>query len=158
MSGRRKGAVNWMHRSTAMSVALVAPALVAGCPLPQKPPPAATVAGVYHVRLPAADASARVVTLWLEPGGEALLETVFVGKARLPVERGAWSADGDELTVRLDGESAPLVFGIEPERLVPRRWDHSLYGDAGLTLTRRAAYNPDKPSVFEMNQPLRVED
>lgn len=148
-----------MHRPArrATAAVLLTALVVAGCPLPQKPPPSATVAGVYHVRLPAADASARVVTLWLEPGGAASLETVFVGKERLPVERGTWSANGDEVTVRLDGESAPLVFGIQPDRLEPRSWDRSRYGATGLTLTRRAAYNPDRPNIFEMNQPVRVE-
>jgi hypothetical protein len=129
-----------------------------GCPLPQKPPPAVTVAGVYHARLPAADASARLVTLWLQTGGAALLETVYVGKGRGPVENGRWSATETEVTVRLDGQEEPLVFGVAGDRLVTRRWDRARYGEAGLELTRRAAYNPERPSVFApANQPGRVE-
>ena len=124
-------------------------ALVAwGCPLPQPPPVSTAVAGVWHARLPAADASARVVTLWLQPGGAATLETVYVGKPRLPVEGGVWSATGDELTVTLDGQHEPLVYTIESERLVPKRWDHALYGTGGLLLTRRASYS-EGPSIFE---------
>ncbi len=146
----------WTRRPAAVA-AVVALLALPGCPLPQKPPPAVTVTGVYHVRLPAADASARVVTLWLQIGGTALLETVYVGKERLPVARGRWAVSADVLTVRLDGEPEPLVFTITPDRLEPRSWDRNRYGDAGLTLTRRAAYNPDRPSIWEANVPARVE-
>lgn len=127
-------------------------ALVAwACPLPQPPPPSTVVPGVYHARLPAADASARVVTLWLQPGGTAILETVYVGKPRLPTENGTWSVAGNELTVQLDGQQA-LVYTIEPDRLVPKRWDEALYGTTGLTLTRRASYQSDRASIFEVPQ------
>lgn len=140
----------------ACGVALLA--ALSACPLPQPPPAAGTVAGVYHARLPAADASARIVTLWLQPGGAASLETVFVGKGRGPVDEGRWSATGDEVTVSLDGQSEPLVFGVDRDRLMPRRWDRTRWGDAGLELTRRAAYNRDRPSVFApANMPGRVE-
>jgi hypothetical protein len=149
------------HHGRRSAVAALAAAMLlalAACPLPQKPPPAVTVAGVYHARLPAADATARVVTLWLQPGGAASFETVFVGKGRGPVESGRWSATEDEVTVHLDGQSEPLVFGIAGARLVPRRWDRSLYGEAGLELTRRAAYNPERPGIFDTtNQPGRIE-
>jgi NlpE N-terminal domain len=129
-----------------------------GCPLPQQLPPASGVAGVYHARLPAADASARVVTLWLQPGGAATLETVYVGKGRGPVEHGVWSANGDELTVQLDGAGEPLVYTIAPDRLVPKRWDRNLYGSSGLSLVRRAAYQSERPGIFETpGQPGRVE-
>ena len=121
------------------------------CPLPPPPLPSAGVPGVYHARLPAADASARVVTLWLQPGGTAILETVYVGKPRLPTENGSWSASGDELTVQIDGQQAPLVYSIDRDRLVPKRWDEALYGTSGLPLTRRASYQPP-PSIFEVPQ------
>ena len=121
-----------------------------GCPLPQPPPPSATVAGVYHARFPDADASARVVTLWLQPGGAATLETVYVGKPRPPAETGVWSASGDEVTVQLDGHGEPLVFTIAPERLVPKRWDQALYGATGLPLTRRASYQSERPGIFDV--------
>jgi hypothetical protein len=152
--GRLLGA----RRATVAALAAAMLPGLAACPLPQKPPPSVTVAGVYHARLPAPDASARLVTLWLQPGGAASLETVLVGKGRGPVEGGRWSATEDEVTVRLGGQSEPLVFGIAGDRLVPRRWDRTRYGDAGLELTRRAAYNPERPGIFEAtNQPGRVE-
>lgn len=135
------------------SAALVALLLAAACPMPEKPPPAQTVSGVYHARLPAPGASARVVTLWVQPGGVAALETVDVGKGRLPVEQGSWTVAGDELTVRLDGQAAPLVFAIQGEQLVARQWDRTAYGASGLTLTRRAAYNPERSNPFETKRP-----
>ena len=120
-----------------------------GCPIPQPPPPASTVAGVYDARLPAADASARVVTLWLQPGGAATMETVYVGKPRRPTEGGVWSASGDEVTVRIDGQAEPLVYTIAAERLVPKQWDRALYGESGLPLTRRASYQHEGPSLYD---------
>jgi hypothetical protein len=115
-----------------------------GCPMPPPPLPSSTVPGVYHARLPAADASTRLVTLWLQPGGAATLETVYVGgQGRMPVQNGTWSASGDEVTVVIEGESEPLVFGIQPDRLVPKRWDRKLYGENGLPLTRRSTYKQE---------------
>ena len=132
---------------------LVLLALLAwGCPLPQPTPASETVAGVYHTRVPTPDASARIVTLWLQPDGTALLERVDVGKEKLPTEGGTWVAAGDELTVQLAGEEAPLVFTIEPKRLVPKRWDQELYGPSGLLLTRRASYQSEGPNIFEVPQ------
>jgi hypothetical protein len=111
---------------------------ICGCPLPPEPLPSSGVPGVYEARIPGADGNTRVVTLWLQSGGRVTLETVDLGKERAPVENGSWSAQGEEVTVTLDGESEPLVFGIQRDQLVPKRWDHNLYGDGGLLLTRRA--------------------
>jgi hypothetical protein len=123
--------------------------LATGCPIPPPPPPAATVAGVYTARTAAADANARVVTLWLQPGGEVTFETVYVGKERPPTTGGVWSASGDEVTVRLDGQAEPLVFTIAQNRLLPKQWDRTLYGDAGLTLSRRASYEHQGPTLYD---------
>ena len=114
-----------------------------GCPLPVQPLPSSTVPGVYHARMPSPDGNTRVVTLWLQPGGKAALETVELGKERVPAENGSWSAQGDEVTVTLDGEREPLVFGIVRDDLVPKRWDRNVYGENGLRLTRRASYGSD---------------
>src|SRR5262249_41874071 len=85
-----------------------------------------------------AGGNTRVVTLWLQSGGRATLETVDLGKERTPAENGIWSAQGEEVTVALQGASEPLVFGIQQDQLVPKRWDHHVYGDSGLLLTPRA--------------------
>lgn len=120
---------------------LVFAAALAGCPM-RTPDPSETTAGVYHARLPAADASGRIVTLWLERTGTAVLETVYVGKGQAPVEHGRWAVRGDEVTVELlDGDDRPtgetLVFTKVEQRLVPKTWDRARYGDTGLPLTRR---------------------
>ena len=116
---------------------------LSGCPLPVQPLPSSTVPGVYHARMPSADGNTQVVTLWLQPGGRATLETVELGKERSPVQSGSWSAQGDELTVTLDGATQPLVFAIVRDELVPKRWDRNLYGENGLRLTRRASYEQE---------------
>ena len=122
-------------------VAMLLVALVAaGCPLPEPKPPASTVSGVYHTRIPTPEGGARVVTLWLQPGGVATLESVAIGQPRQPAENGVWSASGDEVTVRIDGQGEPLVYTIAADRLVPKQWDRALYGESGLPLTRRASY------------------
>lgn len=133
--------------------ALLAVLAATGCPLPQPPPVSSTAPGVYDARMPGTGTGARIVTLWLQPGGAAALETVVVGTGREPVQNGTWSASGDEVTVRLDGQSAPLVYTIHTDRLVPKQWDRALYGASGLPLARRASYNAKTPSIFEPQQP-----
>lgn len=115
--------------------------LLGGCFLRARDPSEAA-AGVYHARLPAADAAGRIVTLWLEPAGTAVLETVYVGKGQAPVEHGRWSVRDDQVTVvLLDHDDRPtgetLVFTTVENRLVPKSWDRARYGDTGLPLTRR---------------------
>jgi hypothetical protein len=122
-------------------VSLVLVLLLPACGLRRSSELETAVVGVYEARLPAADAAGRIVTLWIEPDAVATLDTVYVGKGRGPVLRGRWSVRDDELTVVLNGveggPQAPLVYTIEPERLVPKTWDHGLYGADGLPLRRR---------------------
>jgi hypothetical protein len=113
-----------------------------GCPLPQPPLPSSQAPGVWAARVPGPEGGARIVTLWLQSGGVATLETVDIGKERLPPVHGVWSATGDEVIVQLRGEDgqpsgAPLVYTIGPDRLEPKQWDHDVYGPTGLPLTRR---------------------
>ncbi len=115
---------------------------LSGCPLPQPPLPSSQAPGVWAARVPGPDGGARIVTLWLQSGGVATLETVDIGKERLPVVHGVWSATGDEVTVQLRGEDgqpsgAPLVYTIAPDHLEPKQWDRDVYGPTGLPLTRR---------------------
>jgi hypothetical protein len=131
-------------RALPVVAVVVASFLISACPMSSRPddPSGAEVAGVYDARLPAADASGRIVTLWLERAGAATLETVYVGKGQAPVERGRWSVRAEEVTVRLleadDGpRSEMLVFTLKEERLVPKTWDRSRWGEMGLSLTRR---------------------
>jgi hypothetical protein len=115
--------------------------VLGGCFL-RRSDPFDAAAGVYHARLPAADSSGRIVTLWLERAGTAVLETVYVGKGQAPVEHGRWSVVDDQVTVvLLDVDDRPtgetLVFTKVEEHLVPKAWDHERYGATGLPLTRR---------------------
>ncbi len=93
--------------------------------------------GVYTARTAAADGSARVVTLWLQPGGKATLETVDLGKERVPAASGTWAAQGEEVAVTLEGESDPLLFSVGRDELTVTRWDRTIHGESGLTLRRR---------------------
>ena len=121
---------------------LLAVVILSGCPLPPQPMPSGQVGGVWSARTVAPDGSARIITLWLQPEEKATLETVDIGKERRPLVNGSWSAYGDELTVKLQGEDgqpgpAPLVYTIGPDTLTPKQWDQNVYGPTGLPLTRR---------------------
>jgi hypothetical protein len=115
--------------------------LCAACALLRPKDPAEAVTGIYHARLPAADAAGRIVTLWLQPVGAAVLETVYVGKPGRAVERGSWSLRAMELTLVLFDDagrpSTRLVYAVEADRLIPKTWDRVRYGDTGLPLARR---------------------
>jgi len=130
-------------RRSAVRLLLALPALaLSGCPLPQPPLPSSQAPGVWTARVAAPDGDARIITLWLQSGGVATLETVDIGKERQPVAHGVWSASGDEVTVQLRGEDGqpsgqPLVYAIGQNRLEPKQWDRNVYGPAGLPLTRR---------------------
>jgi len=110
---------------------------ISACPLPPTPLPSSTVPGVYHARTEAADGSARVVTLWLQPGGKATLETVDLGKERVPPASGTWAAQGEQVAVTLEGESEPLVLSVGRDELTVTRWDPTIHGESGLSLKRR---------------------
>jgi uncharacterized lipoprotein NlpE involved in copper resistance len=118
-------------------------ALAGGCSLARPDDPGRAAVGVYQERLPAADAAGRIVTLWLEADGTAILETVYVGRGKSPAARGRWSVRGQhEVAVTLlgsDGRAAekPLIYELQADRLVPVDWDRRLYGEAGLPLRRR---------------------
>ena len=111
--------------------------VISACPLPPTPLPSSTVPGVYNARTTAADGSARVVTLWLQPGGKATLETVDLGKERVPAASGTWAAQGEQVAVTLEGESEPLVLSVGRDELTVTRWDPTIHGESGLTLKRR---------------------
>ena len=94
--------------------------------------------GVYTARTVAADGSARVVTLWLQPGGKATLETVDLGKERVPPASGTWAAQGER--GRGDARRARAsrcVLSVGHDELTVTRWDRTIHGESGLTLKRR---------------------
>lgn len=106
--------------------------------------PARKANGMWQQRFPTADGSTRLVSLWLQPQGRATLETVTLGQQRpADPQVGRWSfRDDNQLTVQLEDISdkpvgEPLVFELVGDRLVPKRWDKSVYGPDGLDLQRR---------------------
>lgn len=62
-----------------------------------QPTTVSSLAGTYYARLPAADASGRIVMLVLAPDGRALLATQFIGKGGPILEEGT----GDRTATRL---------------------------------------------------------
>ncbi len=96
--------------------------------------------GVYKGRLPAASGSGRAITLELRGDGRAQLVSVYLGRG-LRAETGRWSAVGD--TLRVEWEQTDTERVVLPSewlrtdsRLVPSSWDHSVWGDVGLPLSR----------------------
>ena len=103
--------------------------------------------GVYAARRPAASSGGRAFTLELRVSGTAELVTVYLGRGRV-VELGTWEAAGDALRVeweaRPDGvpAPAPMEWLRSGAQLVPAVWDPSVWGEAGLPLTRWQASRP----------------
>ncbi len=69
------------------------------------------------------------------------LEFVGLGTTLHP---GRWSASGDRITMqptRGDGtpNEYPFTWRLEGSRLIPVDWDHRIYGEQGIPLTRQAA-------------------
>lgn len=97
--------------------------------------------GKYQGNLPAADAAGRVISLSLNPDGTAQFTTQFIGKGEPVIEQGRWYNKGNELTVELfksDGRPSqfPLVWTLSGKSLIPKSWDHELYGSIGLPLIK----------------------
>ena len=82
----------------------------------------------------------RVARLAVEADTQAMLALDFVGRGTV-YHSGRWSFRGSELTLQPSNSSGeptelPLVWRLEGERLVPVRWNRSVYGDSGLPLRR----------------------
>lgn len=96
--------------------------------------------GVYAGRLPAASSAGRAITLELRADGRAQLVSVYLGRG-VRAERGHWSAAADALRVEWEAfgdgpSSSPTEWLRAGPLLVPSVWDRSIWGDAGLPLTR----------------------
>ncbi len=83
--------------------------------------------------------------LWLQvrydSTADVALEFVGAGTTHHP---GWWLARGNELTMqptRTDGtpNELPFRWRLEGGKLVPLAWDHSVYGDKAVTLTKLVA-------------------
>ena len=94
--------------------------------------------GVYTATLPAADGPGREITLTLRQDGTAEMRTEYAGKDAPIIEQGRWTRAADIVAVTLrgkdgDGETS-LSWTRDNDMLIPRKWDKSLYGEAGLPL------------------------
>jgi len=91
--------------------------------------------------LPGASGRGRLVHLAVGPDTAAALSIEFVGLGTT-YHPGRWSSEGDLITLqptRGDGKPTenPMTWRIEGTRLVPYRWDKSVYGATGLPLAKR---------------------
>ncbi|MDZ7632829.1 MAG: hypothetical protein U5K74_16190 [Gemmatimonadaceae bacterium] len=102
----------------------------------------AAVVGLWRSdTLPAADAGGRIYRLEMLSGGTAEFTTEFVGKSTI-TERGTW--DGADSLVRIvvrgsatASRPTSLLLAIRGNALGLVQFDTTLWGPAGLTLTRR---------------------
>ncbi|HEV7733344.1 MAG TPA: hypothetical protein VGR62_14325 [Candidatus Binatia bacterium] len=129
-----------MHRVAALCFTVV---LLAGCSLFVIPTPLTKLTGMWQERLPDGYTT-KLVSLWIQPNGRATFEMVTLGQDRgAPVVAGRWSlVDDTQLTVQLGDDTGkpqgqPLVYDVAGDRLIPKRWDHKLYGPEGLPLRKR---------------------
>jgi hypothetical protein len=71
---------------------------------------------------------ARNMALLLQAGSTAMLRTYSADASRY-LMAGTWSRSGGVITVSTEPER--LVFEYAGDRLVPREWDHKVWGAAG---------------------------
>jgi uncharacterized lipoprotein YbaY len=121
--------------------ALIMAALLQGCSSQAHRHYAITGAGTYSANLPAADGPGRILTLTLRPDGTAELVTEYVGKGDAIHSAGKWRQDGGDIRVQLldaggDSDGGPLTWTLVTDRLVPKSWDKSRYGEYGLPMKR----------------------
>jgi hypothetical protein len=129
-----------------MRIASLAPLLLVaalGCAYLGPPDPARKADGMWQERFPTENGSTKLVSLWLQPEGRATLETVTLGQQRSEPQYGRWTfRDDNQLTVQMEDQALkpigqPLVFQLVGDRLIPKKWDKSVYGPDGLALRRR---------------------
>lgn len=99
------------------------------------------VNGVYLARsLPAADASARNITLILSQDGSAVMTTEYVGKGTI-VQNGVWKQNGSNANIvwtEQDGKpiNTQMNFELRGNDMVYVGPDANAFGSEGLTLSR----------------------
>ena len=92
--------------------------------------------------LSSASGRGRLVRLAVGPDTAAALAIEFVGLGTT-YHPGRWSAEGDLITLQpTRGDGTPtenaLTWRLEGKRLVPAKWDKSVYGATGLPLVKSA--------------------
>ena len=97
--------------------------------------------GLYVSDTLPGEARPRVIRLAVGPDTMAAVYTEFVGLG-ITLHPGRWAAKGDVITMQpTRGDGTPtelaLVWRMEGTRLVPVKWDRTIYGERGVTLTRQ---------------------
>lgn len=113
--------------------------------LPVTPTPApGALEGTYIAWGPAADASALLWELFLGPNGNAAWMSNYVGKGTSNAT-GVWEQTTEktfDLTlIKRDGQNIgeKFTFEVQGDKLVATDYNHSLYGDSGITLYKADA-------------------
>lgn len=119
------------------------------------PAPVSALVGTYSAQLPAADASGRVLLLSLSAENKAVLATQFIGKGAPILESGTWQPEGKGARVLLTDSTGKIadnfLFEAQGDKLAATQYDKSLWGDAGLTVTRLAANS--LAGVYRLTEP-----
>lgn len=113
---------------------------------PTTPAPAAVggaAAGLYTNTGPAADASALVYLLTLDPNGGATMTQTYVGKNAF-VNKGSWTQDGTTVTLTLtemngQASNAVVVLTAASDKLTTTQDNNKVFGDPGFVLTKTPA-------------------
>lgn len=101
--------------------------------------PPGSPAGIYVATTPAGDAPALLYTLTLNLDGTATMLNNYVGKLTL-IQKGTWTQTTEsQIQVLLTQEEEKNIginftFDVQPDRLVPVKFDAGLFGENGLTL------------------------
>ncbi len=105
---------------------------------------AGAAAGLYTNTGPAADASALIYLLTLDPNGGAVMTQSYVSKGSF-VSTGSWSQNGNAVTVNFttqDGKANPatVVLNAEADKLTTTKDDAKIFnGTTGFVLTKTPA-------------------
>ena len=136
--------MRWRMQRSVWIVSAVWLSLNAGCSrrAPDSKPGAAgnepsNLGGTYVGALPAADAAGRKLTMKVGAANTVSFQVEYIGKGETHTD-GSWTLMGTTLFVYLDSPPDTLVFEMQGNALISRRWNRERYGTAGLgTLTRQ---------------------
>jgi hypothetical protein len=106
-----------------MKAAICALALAAGCAT-------SNVAGTFEAISTTPSGGQRHVRVTLEPAGDAAVSTAFSNSSTRGLAEGTWTRDGMHVAVNLDSQKG-LVFVHAGDQLIPKEWDHAVWGEEG---------------------------
>lgn len=125
--------------------------------------PASKFVGSYGASLPAASSPGREIRLSLKLDNSAELSTDYLNGEVPIIETGSWQDNGDDTaTISLSGRAdgvvyeAPTVitFQLSGSTLTTVKYDQSLFGSEGLTLTRQESAAPQNQAAVGIYKAL----